>query len=139
MKQIGGPKGGMNPVNMNLQKMMQEAIEVFKSGMNNKALIMPQISADRSVLQKWSMNRSCQNKPHDKWQIVWPSNLDSNKTTKEGRKVGKSVCVCRSHLAALTEPEGVLGIPRLADVVGALVAAEALALCDVPSDTHGLD
>lgn len=43
MKQIGGPKGGMNPVNMNLQKMMQEAIEVFKSGMNNKALIMPQI------------------------------------------------------------------------------------------------
>ncbi|GMH78568.1 hypothetical protein TrLO_g426, partial [Triparma laevis f. longispina] len=38
VKQIGGPKGGMNPANMNPQKMMQEAIEVFKSGMNNKAL-----------------------------------------------------------------------------------------------------
>ncbi|GMH65629.1 hypothetical protein TL16_g04248 [Triparma laevis f. inornata] len=111
VKQIGGPKGGMNPAAMNPQKMMQEAMgDMMKIGMNNKALMMPQIPDDRSVLQKWPMNRSCQNEPHDKWQIVWPSNLDSNKTTKEGRKVGKSVGLPKPTLMDISEALQKIGI-----------------------------
>ncbi|GMH57311.1 hypothetical protein TrST_g8287 [Triparma strigata] len=111
VKQIGGPKGGMNPSAMNPQKMMQEAMgDMMKSGMNNKALMMPQIPDDRSVLQKWPLNRSCQNEPHDKWQVVWPSNLDSNKTTKEGRKVGKTVGLPKPTLSDISEALQKIGI-----------------------------
>ncbi|GMH73633.1 hypothetical protein TL16_g06246 [Triparma laevis f. inornata] len=110
VKQIGGPKGGMNPAAMNPQKMMQEAMgDVFKNGMS-KAMMMPQIPADRSVLQKWPLNRSCQNEPHDKWQVVWPTNLDSNKTTKEGRKVGKAIGVPKPTLSDVSEALQKIGI-----------------------------
>ena len=75
---------------------------------NMERMKMPNIPPDRSKVHKWPYNAACASADHSSWRVIWPTNMDSRKTQKMGRKVRakQEMALLQPALAASTPNAG---------------------------------